>query len=130
MAREGTGLRFVAFEGPQSDIVASLNLWNIRRGAVQAAILGYAVDASCEGRGYATEAAEAVIRYAFGVLRLHRIETGYQPMNERSAKVLRKLGFVVEGYARDHLLVGGAWRDSILVSLTNQSWQGGETAQT
>jgi len=130
MAREGVAKRFVVFEARNPEIVASLNLWNIRRGAIHAAILGYAVDASHEGRGYASEAAGAVIRYAFEVLKLHRIETGYQPTNERSAKVLRKLGFVVEGYARDHLLVGGGWRDSILVSLTNPAWQAGEPAET
>lgn len=63
------------------------------------------------------------VRYAFDVLNLHRLETSYQPANERSGRVLRKLGFVVEGYARDYLLLNGSWRDGILVSLTNPDWR-------
>ena len=37
----------------------------------------------------------------------------YVPTNERSGRVLRRLGFVVEGYARDYLFIGGAWRDHV-----------------
>jgi ribosomal-protein-alanine N-acetyltransferase len=114
--------RFVVFERDGEEVVALVNLWNIRRGVVQAAVVGYSVDARREGRGYATEAVKAVVAYAFGTLNLHRLETSYQPTNERSGRVLRKLGFVVEGYARDYLYLDGAWRDGILVSLTNPDW--------
>ena len=43
----------------------------------------------------------------------------YMPINERSGRLLRSLGFQVEGYARDYLYVGGAWRDHVLTALTN-----------
>jgi ribosomal-protein-alanine N-acetyltransferase len=122
-AQRGVLERFVAFADGGADIVASINLWNIRRGSIHAAIIGYSVDARYEGQGYATEAAGAVVRYAFEELNLHRLETSYQPANERSGRVLRKLGFVVEGYARDYLFLNGAWRDGILVSLTNPDWR-------
>jgi ribosomal-protein-alanine N-acetyltransferase len=95
----GECARFAAFERDAEEIVALVNLWNIRRGVVQAAVIGYSVDARREGRGYATEAVKAVAEYAFATLKLHRLETSYQPANERSARVLRKLGFAVEGYA-------------------------------
>lgn len=120
---QGTAARFVALEHGGKQIVASVNLSNIRRGVVHAGIIGYSVDEAHQGRGYATEAVGAVVRYGFDVLNLHRIETSYQPANERSGRVLRKLGFTVEGYARDYLFLNGAWRDGILVSLTNQAWQ-------
>lgn len=119
----GMLVRFAAFERGGSEIVANVNLWEIRRGVAHAAVIGYTVDATREGRGYATEAAGAVVRYAFDVLNLHRLETSYQPSNERSGRVLRKLGFSVEGYARDYRLLGGAWRDSILVGLINPAWR-------
>jgi ribosomal-protein-alanine N-acetyltransferase len=47
----------------------------------------------------------------------------YQPANERSGKLLKNLGFVVEGYARDYLRINGQWRDHILTGLTNQNWR-------
>jgi len=56
-------------------------------------------------------------------MNLHRIMANYVPTNERSASVLKKLGFQVEGYARDYLYLNGKWRDHILTSLTNKDWQ-------
>jgi ribosomal-protein-alanine N-acetyltransferase len=55
----------------------------------------------------------------FGELGFHRIMANYLPHNERSGRLLRRLGFVVEGYARDYLYIHGAWRDHILTALTN-----------
>ncbi|MBE9234176.1 30S ribosomal protein S5 alanine N-acetyltransferase, partial [Cuspidothrix issatschenkoi LEGE 03284] len=47
----------------------------------------------------------------------------YMPHNRRSAKVLKRLGFVVEGYATDYLMINGQWEDHILTSLTNPHWR-------
>lgn len=103
-------------------VVASVNLSNVVRGAFQACHLGYSVDAAHEGRGIAFEAVGAVVRFAFAELRLHRVMANYQPANERSARLLRRLGFTVEGYARDYLYIDGAWRDHVLTSLIDSNW--------
>jgi ribosomal-protein-alanine N-acetyltransferase len=103
-------------------IVASVNLSNVVRGVFQACHLGYSVDAAHEGRGIAFEAVGAVVRFAFAELRLHRVMANYQPTNERSAKLLRRLGFTAEGYARDYLYINGGWRDHVLTSLSNPDW--------
>jgi ribosomal-protein-alanine N-acetyltransferase len=118
----GTGLRFLAFEAGEPRIVASINLSNIRRGVIHCAIVSYAVDAACAGRGYATELVRAIVSYAFDTLGLHRVEASYQPENRASGRVLAKNGFIVEGYARDYLFLNGAWRDGVLVSRTNDAW--------
>ena len=115
--------RFAVHLHDRDEVLALINLWDIRRGAIQAAILGYSVDRAHEGHGYVTEAVRAVIAYAFGALALHRIETSYHPTNQRSGRVLQRLGFSVEGYARDYLYIDGAWRDAILVGLTNPAWR-------
>ena len=125
-ALAGESVRFVALERDGDAIVASVNLWSIRRGISQSTILGYSVDAAHEGRGFATECARAVIDFAFETLHLHRVETSYQPVNERSGRVLRKLGFVIEGYARDYLYLDNGWKDAVLVSLTNEAWVRGD----
>jgi ribosomal-protein-alanine N-acetyltransferase len=119
----GSCARFAVHVGASDDLVGIINLWQIRRGNLQVAVIGYSLDAVHEGHGYMTEAAGAVVEYGFGALNLHRIETSYHPTNERSGRVLRRLGFVVEGYARDYLRINGDWRDAILVSLTNPNWQ-------
>jgi ribosomal-protein-alanine N-acetyltransferase len=95
------------------------NFTNFVRGPFQACYLGYSLDYRAEGRGLMFEALRAATDYAFEKLRLHRIMANYVPVNERSGRLLRRLGFVVEGYAHDYLLIEGRWQDHILTSLTN-----------
>lgn len=100
-------------------IIGATNFSSVHRGPLQACILGYHVDASHEGQGYMREALERAIDYVFDTLHIHRISANYLPTNERSGGLLRRLGFAVEGYARDYLFINGAWRDHILTALTN-----------
>lgn len=106
-------------DDPAGAILGDCNFTNFVRGPFQACYLGYKLDHRAEGQGLMFEALTAAIHYAFENLRLHRIMANYVPTNERSGRLLRRLGFVVEGYARDYLLVGGCWRDHVLTSLTN-----------
>lgn len=109
-------------ENPET-IIGQISFNDIVRGAAHYCSLGYAIDKEEEGRGLMTEALEVSIKYAFSQLNLHRIQANYIPTNERSARVLRKLGFVVEGYAYDYLCLDGEWKDHILTSLTNKNWK-------
>jgi len=63
------------------------------------------------------EAMTLVFRYAFGELRLHRLQANVQPGNERSLALLRSTGWREEGYARRYLKVGGRWRDHVLFAI-------------
>ncbi len=114
-------MRLVIFlrDKPHGEVLGDCNFTNFVRGPFQACYLGYKISKPFEGQGLMFEALTAAIRYAFETLRLHRIMANYVPTNERSGRLLRKLGFTVEGYARDYLHVGGQWRDHILTSLTN-----------
>lgn len=98
-------------------ILGNISLTHIRRGPIQAADLGYALDHRYEHQGLMTEALRAVCDYAFGTLGLHRLQANHLPENLKSAAVLERLGFVVEGYARDFLLIDGRWRDHVLTAL-------------
>ena len=49
------------------------------------------------GQGYGTEAAEAVIQYAFTVLKAKKLFAGHNPNNEKSRKLLHRLGFIYVG---------------------------------
>jgi len=112
----GRSFRFFLFQG--TDIVGVANLSFIRRGAMQAASLGYALDKDAEGKGLMAEALQAVIAFAFDDLGLHRIEADHLPENERSAKVLARLGFRIEGYAERFLLMrDGQWHDHVRTAL-------------
>ena len=117
-AYHGRAHRFVATLRGSRAIISSINVTNIVHGVFQAGVLGYSVDFSHQGPGYGTEVVGAVVNWCFRNAGLHRIEANYQPVNERSGKLLRRLGFVVEGYARDYLYIDGEWRDHVLTSKT------------
>ncbi len=114
-------MKLVLFErdAPAGPVIGVCNFSNFVRGPFQACYLGYSLDHRFEGRGLMSEALKAATRYTFETLRLHRIMANYVPVNERSGRLLRRLGFVVEGYAHDYLLINGRWQDHILTSLTN-----------
>ncbi len=114
---DGQALRFFVFKG--NEVAGSVNFTQVARGPFQACYLGYSIDKALEGQGYMSEALRAAIRHVFETVRLHRIMANYLPENTRSGKLLEKLGFVVEGVARQYLFINGAWRDHVLTSLTN-----------
>ena len=104
-------------------VLGTITLDRLHRGPFQACYMGYALDQHEQGKGVMHEALQAAIGYAFAECKLHRIMANYMPTNARSGALLRRLGFVVEGYARDYLRVDGQWRDHILTSLTNANWK-------
>ncbi len=122
-SRAGRGFSLLAWDRAQpAALVAVVSVYGIERNALHAAMLGYNLDGAYEGRGYAREAVAATIAPLFGPLNLKKVSANYDPRNERSGALLRRLGFVVEGYARDHLYLRGSWRDGILASSINPSW--------
>ena len=106
---------------PSGPYVGAVSLSQIYLGPFRACYLGYQLDHAAVGQGLMHEALQRVIEYAFGERKLHRIMANYVPTNERSARVLRRLGFAVEGYARDYLFIGGQFRDHVLTALTNDA---------
>ena len=103
-------------------IIGNLNLTQVHRGAFQSCVLGYNLAAGEQGKGYMTEAVRAAVAFAFGTWNLHRVAANYMPRNTRSATVLERCGFKVEGHAPAYLLINGQWEDHILAAITNPSW--------
>ncbi|HEY1744749.1 MAG TPA: GNAT family N-acetyltransferase [Granulicella sp.] len=73
---------------------------------------GFWVRKSAQGRGFATEATNALLRYAFGALGMRRVGITHSSGNEASRRVVEKLGFASEGIQRAaNLLPGGRIAD-------------------
>jgi len=102
------------FRKQDNVLVGGLTLANIRRGCAQAGSLGYWMGASYTRQGYMTAAVNALVPFAFGSLKLHRIEAACIPSNTASVRLLEKTGFKREGYARQYLCIDGKWQDHLL----------------
>ena len=105
---------FFIFRKVDSVLVGGLTLANIRRGCAQAASLGYWMGEPYAGQGYMTAAVRAVLPFAFGTLRLQRVEAACIPANGASIRLLEKTGFQREGFARQYLCINGVWQDHLL----------------
>jgi len=92
-------------------LVGVFNLTNIVRGPFCSGYLGYYAFAGHEGQGLMSEGLRAVVRHAFGALRLHRLEANIQPANGASIALVAACGFRKEGYSPRYLKIGGRWRD-------------------
>ena len=79
--------------------------------------LGYWVGKEHWNRGYATEAAGAVLRHGFEVLALHRIEAHHMSRNPASGRVMQKNGMQHEGRLAQHVLKNGVFEDLELYGL-------------
>lgn len=115
----GRSMFFIALEEDTAEILALCSLLNIVRGPFQAAHMAYAVAKTHEGKGLMRQLCLHVIRYGFNELRLQRIIANYLPANQRSARLLTRLGFEREGFARKYLFINGKWEDHVLAALIN-----------
>lgn len=105
---------FFIFRKSDNILVGGLTLANIRRGCAQAASLGYWMGAAYAGQGYMTAAVSTILPFAFGTLRLHRVEAACIPGNDASIRLLENTGFQREGFARQYLCINGIWQDHLL----------------
>ena len=118
-----SSLRLAIREKSKGQLIGFINFTGFERGPFQACRLGYKLDFRFEGRGYMSESLRPALKFMFEELNFHRIEANYIPENFRSGRLLERLGFQKEGFAKNYLKINGKWQDHFLTSLTNPNWQ-------
>jgi len=122
MAEEGSGARLAIDRVSDQAFVGwcSLSRWNPD---YRSAAMGYCFNEAAWGHGYATEAGQAVLQWAFDTLGLNRVQAETDTRNAASARVLEKLGFVREGTLREDCIVNGEVSDSWVYGLIKRQWR-------
>jgi len=115
----GLAIHFALLTLDGQQMIGACNFSGLIRGAFQACYLGYHLDETHQGQGLMQEALEVGIGYMFDTQNLHRIMANYIPGNERSARLLERLGFEKEGHAKAYLNIAGRWQDHVLTALVN-----------
>ena len=87
--------------------------------------VGYWIDQRLAGRSIIPIAVALAVDFSFGTLGLHRIEITVRPENERSLRVVEKLGFRPEGLRPRYLHIDGQWRDHLVFALNAEEVPGG-----
>jgi len=101
-----------------------IGICGIRKETVdsQEADVGYEIDPSFWGHGYATETARKLLAFGFDELQLHRIWAWTLLDNVASSRVLEKLGMQREGQLRQNRWIKGRWRDSVIYGILRDEW--------
>jgi ribosomal-protein-alanine N-acetyltransferase len=92
-------------------LVGVIAVTNIVLRLFRSAYLGYYAFVGHERQGLMREGLDAVVRSAFGSMKLHRLEAAIQPGNRSSIALVKACGFAKEGYSPRYLKIGGRWRD-------------------
>ena len=121
-ARDGRMLPWLVFldEGRArrpATLAGQLTVSGIAGGSASWGQVGYWVDQRLAGRGIIPTAVALAVDYCFQALALHRIEIAIRPENERSLRVVAKLGFRPEGLRPRYLHIDGEWRDHLVFAL-------------
>lgn len=86
--------------------------------------LGYELHRDYWGQGIMTEAVSAVLDFGFTELGMNRVEARIDIANERSKKLLERLGFTYEGYLRQRFFLGDRYDDDHYFGLLKHEWLG------
>lgn len=92
------------------------------------ASLGYGIAPASWGKGFATEAAKAVVDYGFQSFGLAKIGARVDPRNLGSVRVLEKLGMRLEGTLRSHVFRRGERADRAYYGILRHEWEATRTS--
>jgi RimJ/RimL family protein N-acetyltransferase len=115
---EGAGLSLAITRIDDETLVGAISL--MLDGNHRRAELGYWIGQPFWGRGYATEAARAMLDFGFGSMGLNRIFAHHMRDNPASGRVLGKIGMTREGVLSQHVLKWDQFRDVVLYGLTRE----------
>ena len=90
--------------------------------------VGWSLERSAWGQGYATEAARALMRFAFEALNAHRVIAFCHAGNDASVRVMKRLGMKYEGCTRKTRWINNAWADELIYAILEEEFWENESA--
>ena len=118
ISQSGAGKEMVFAVVSKEDVqlIGTVGLREIDAEHSQAEI-GFWIGVPSWGRGYATEAARRVVRYAFQELKLNRVYAHHMVRNPASGRVLEKLGMKREGLLRQRVRKWAVFEDVVILAI-------------
>lgn len=116
----GEVVQFIMLEKQSACQIGSVYLRDIDMVTKKAEYGIFIGEEQAHGKGYGTEAAQLMLKYAFDVLKLHKVSLRVLQGNEGAIHSYEKAGFVREGYMIDEVFVGGEYRDVIFMAVINK----------
>jgi RimJ/RimL family protein N-acetyltransferase len=121
LEQDGDGLVLAAERREDGRVIGDVSLW-LRSVEHRQGEIGFVFHPDAQGRGYAKEAATALLGLAFGELGLHRVYGRTDGRNDASAGLLRRLGMRQEAHFRHDEIFKGAWGDQLVFAMLDDEW--------
>ena len=116
---EGTGIRWGITIKDSGEVIGSCGFLNMLSKHHRADV-GYELSKEYWGKGLASEALAAVVKYGFDHFQLERIQALIEPDNFPSQKLVEKQGFIREGLLRNYEFTCGKFDDLIMYSIIKE----------
>ena len=104
------------------EMIGSMSFSRIRKEPYASTIFGYNIHEDYQGHGYCTEGCKAAIEHLLSITHIHRIEARVLTDNEKSIRVLERLGFFHEGFEKASILIAGQFRDHLRYAYINENY--------
>ncbi len=118
---QGRGHTFAIVRKEDDRLVGAIDIRPDQRH--RKAEMGYWIGKPYWGRGYATEAARAILRYGFETLGMNRIYATHFAENPASGRVMQKIGMSQEGVMRQFTFKDGRFQDHVLYAILREEWE-------
>ena len=118
---ENKGINWVLRLKDTNEFMGDLGMWRFDC-AHHRAELGYSLLPEFHGKGYMTEALNAILDFAFEEVKVHSLEANTHPDNASSMALLKKVGFREEAYFTENYFYAGKFLDSRIFSLL-EKWR-------
>lgn len=116
-----TWFQFVIIISNENKLIGDIGIHFIGTNNMQVEI-GCTIRKDFQGKGYATEALEAIIHFLFTTLKKHRIIASADPRNTASIRLVERLGFKKEAHFKESLLLHGEWVDDSIFAILKKDW--------
>lgn len=115
------GVELVGPNGEPGPVIGDLSVF--LRSAVDAQVaIGWVFHPSRQGRGYAAEAARAVLEFVFTEVGAHRVFAEVDPRNTASVALCLRLGMRLEGLFVENEIFKGEWGDLAVYAILDREW--------
>ncbi|MFQ5979816.1 MAG: GNAT family N-acetyltransferase [Candidatus Heimdallarchaeota archaeon] len=121
--RKGQRYAFAVESLQNDELLGSAGLHAVNR-IIRSAILGIAIyEPQNWGRGFGSDAVDVLLRIAFDILNLNRVELEVHDFNTRAIACYRKTGFQEVGRRREARFTEGRYNDSIIMDILAEEWK-------